>query len=546
MRTFLIIILSVSLIGAGLISPARVFANEKYSLVDFYLLKGERFLEKEDYLVAMNQFLIVTLLDPAHQKAREYLLQPAINDFLKDKYDQYKLKKFLDLADQTDFVNSRIAYLDESNERLFEFIEKNNLITDKNRENFETLATMVKPKRDIAALTTKLEQIRDAHDVETLGLAVKLMLDQKEQSMQMLEAKQRINSQLRSLKQALLDKEMSRQRSVSIKEPDTDLDHLRRQLSEKESRIQAQDQQIQSLRGELQEVRLEFSSLQGKMADTDRKLAELTKELAGMSLDGFGKEQMLEDKEAVIRQLSDQVRESQAQLQLMQGIIGEKDDRIAGFQAQLSQMEERLKAAEAARLAEKEIEIQQPASDQAGPLLFPLGTGGSVVAAEENLDDLKVKYQTLEDVLKEKESHIAELNQLVGLLDRKVISYRQSHSKKEQELVQVKGILEIYKGRLDDTCELLKQRDMYISEIEQQLRGLESLFDQNSLDFSNDSVVEEQGVSEETLPPPATRDLITPPGMIDSKAALPILESTKYRIENLMNAKPLSSEIIQY
>jgi len=209
-------------------------------------------------------------------------------------------------------------------------------------------------------------------------------------------------------------------------------------------------------------------------------------------------------------------------------------------------MEERLKATEAARLAEEDIEIQQPASDQGRPLLFPLGTGGSVVAAEEDLDDLKVKYQTLEDVLKEKESHIAELNQLVGLLDRKVISYRQSHSKKEQELVQVKGILEIYKGRLDDTCELLKQRDMYISEIEQQLRGLENLFDQNSLDFSSDSVAEEQGVSEETLPPPATRDAITPPGMIDSKAALPILESTKYRIENLMNAKPLSSEIIQY
>ncbi|HQO58169.1 MAG TPA: hypothetical protein PLT76_05555 [Candidatus Omnitrophota bacterium] len=546
MRTFFIIILSVSLIGAGLISPVRVFANEKYSLVDFYLLKGERFLEKEDYLVAMNQFLIVTLLDPAHQKARKYLLQPDINAFLKDKYDQYKLKKFLDLADQTDFVNSRIAYLDESNERLFEFIEKNNLITDKNRKNFETLSTMVKPKRDIAALTTKLEQIRDAHDVETLGLAVKLMRDQKEQSMQMLEAKQQINSQLRSLKQALLDKEMSRQRSVSMKEPDMNLDHLLQQLSEKESRIQAQDQQILSLRGELQEVRLEFSSLQGKMADTDRKLAELTKELAGMSLDGFGKQQMLDDKEAVIRQLSDQVRESQAQLQLVQGIIGEKDDRIAEFQAQLSQMEERLKATEAARLAEEDIEIQQPASDQGRPLLFPLGTGGSVVAAEEDLDDLKVKYQTLEDVLKEKESHIAELNQLVGLLDRKVISYRQSHSKKEQELVQVKGILEIYKGRLDDTCELLKQRDMYISEIEQQLRGLENLFDQNSLDFSSDSVAEEQGVSEETLPPPATRDAITPPGMIDSKAALPILESTKYRIENLMNAKPLSSEIIQY
>jgi hypothetical protein len=104
--------------------------------------------------------------------------------------------------------------------------------------------------------------------------------------------------------------------------------------------------------------------------------------------------------------------------------------------------------------------------------------------------------------------------------------------------------LEIYKGRLDDACELLKKRDIYIFEIEQQLRGLENLFDQHTFDFSNGPASEE-GVSEE-LPPPANRDSITPPGMIDSKAAIPILESTKYRVENLMNTKPSNCEIIQF
>lgn len=542
MRKFLIFILSFSMIAVGLTFPERIFAQEKYSLVDFYLAKGERLLEKEDYLLAMNQFLIVTLLNPAHPKARDYLSRPDMEAVLKDKYEQYKLKKFLDLADQTDFLNSRIAYLDESNERLFAFIKKNNLVTDKNQENFEALASMVKPKRDIQALATKLEQIRDAHDVETLSLAVKLMLDQKEQSMETLETKQRINSQLRSLKQALVDKEIARQRLPLPEKTDQSSERLHKQLAEKEAQIEMQNKQIQSLRGDLQEVRLEFSDLQRKMTDTDRKLAELTKELAGMSLDGFDKQKMLEDKDAMIRQLSEQLKESQAQLQLVQGIIGEKDERIVEFQSQLRQLEDRLKTGETVHLAGGGLEA--PVSDQAGPVLFPLGTGGPVTAFEEKLGALSAKYQTLEDVVKEKESHISELNQLVGLLDRKVISYRQSHFKKEQELVQVKGILEIYKGRLDDTCELLKKRDMYIFEIEQQLRGLESLFDQNTFDFPADSVSEDKNGPE--VPAPANRDSVTPPGMIDSKAALPILESTKYRVENLMNTKPLNSEIIQF
>ncbi|MFA5261359.1 MAG: hypothetical protein WC450_09040, partial [Candidatus Omnitrophota bacterium] len=416
MRKLLIIFISISIIGVGLIFSEKVFAEEKYSLVEFYLVKGERLLEKEDYFLAMNQFLIVTLLDPSHQKAREYLSQPDMNAVLKDKYEQYKLKKFLDLADQTDFLNSRITYLDESNERLFAFIEKNNLVTDKNRENFEALALIVKPKRDIPALATKLEQIRDAHDVETLSLAVKLMLDQKEQSLQVLETKRQINSQLRAFKQALLDKEISRQRQEPLKETDQNLEPLRQQLMEKEARIETQNSQIQSLRGELQDVRLEFSGLQRKMADTDKKLAELTKELAGMSLDGFGKQKMLDDKEAMIRELSEQLKESQAQRQLVQGIIEEKDERIAEFQEQLVQLEERLNSQEAVSPTADFGET--PSSDQAGPVLFPLGTDGPVVAFEEKLDVLTAKNQTLEDVVKEKESHIAELNQLVGLLDR--------------------------------------------------------------------------------------------------------------------------------
>ena len=540
MRNFIIIMFLLCFVSAGLIFSGRISAEEDYSLVAFYLTKGERLLEKEDYPAAMNQFLIVTLFDPSHQKAREYLSQPNMNAILEGQYEQYKLKKFLDLADQTDFLNSRIAYLDDSNERLFAFIEKNKLVTDKNRENYETLASIIKPKRDIPALSAKLEPLRDTHDTETLSLAVKLMLDQKEQAMQMLKTKQQINSELRSFKQALLDKEISRKRRKPAETPDRSLDRLREQLAEKEEQVKAQTKQIQSLRGELQEVRLEVSDFQRKMTNTDQKLAELTKELAGMSLDAFGKQKIIDNKEATIRQLIEQLNESQAQLQLVQGIIGEKDARIAEFQEQLVRLEESFESGGASGPAP--VFNETPSSDQAGPVLFPLGTDGPVAAFEEKLDALTLKYQTLENVVKEKQSQIDQLNQLVGLLDRKIISYRQGHSKKEQELVQAQGILEIYKGRLDETCELLRKRDSYILEIEQQLRGLETLFDQHTFGFSNDPAAE-QGVSEEL--PSTNRDSV-PPGMIDSKAAIPILESTKYRVENLMSTQPLNYDIIQF
>ena len=542
MRKFIITAFLLSFIGAGLVHSERIFAEEKYSLVTFYLTKGERFLEKEDYLSAMDQFLIVTLLDPSHKQAREYLSQPGMTAVLHGQYDQYKLKKFLDLADQTDFLDSRIAYLDDSNDRLFTFIEKNNLVRDQNRENFEALASMVKPRRDISAIAAKLEQIRDSHGVETLGLAIKMMLDQKDQSLEMLKTKQEINSQLRSLKQKLLDKEIARQKMEPVATTDQNVGRLREQLTEKQMQIENQNKQIQSLRGELKEVQLEFGDFQRKMSNTDQKLAELTKELAGMSLDVFGKQKIIDNKDAMIQQLSDQLKESQAQLQLVQGIIEEKDGRIAEFQEQLVRLEERVKSGESVYQAPAFGEI--PVPDQAGPVLFPMGTDGPVAAFEEKLDALTVKYQTLEDAVKEKESQIAQLNQLVGLLDRKIISYRQSHAKKEQELVQVRGMLEIYKGRLEDTCEILKKRDLYILQIEQQLRGLESLFDQHTFDFSNDSEAEQDG-SEDLTTPSEERE-VAPPSLIDSKAAIPILESTKYRVENLMNTIPLNYDMIQF
>ncbi len=543
MRRALTIILCLCLLSSFWACPCPVHAEDDYSLVSYYLSRGEKKLEKEDFLAAMNQFLIVMLLEPSQKAAREYLQRSEISAVLPAQFDQYKLKKFLDLADQTDFLNSRIAYVDESNERLFDFIHKNNLVTAENRDNINALMALVKPKRDISSLTAKLEQLRDAEDVETLGLAIKLMLEQKERSIQVLQARQKINKQLRTLKQALLEKEISRQKSAEVETDGQRFSRIRERLAEKEMQIKTQDDQMKVLREELTAVRLQFADMQAKMNTTDQKLAVLTKELAGMSLDVLSKEKLIEKRNETIEDLNAQLEEAQAQMQLIQGIIQEKDGQITEFKKQLNQMKELVETRETSVFNQPE-RIPEDMYPEDDTVVFTDEAQNKLDSFEQKLEALTLKYQTLEGVVQEKEAQIDQLNQLVGVLDGKIISYRQTNTKKIRELNQVYGILEIYKGRLEQTCDLLKKKEQYIIEVEQQLRGLESLFDKHSFDLTGESLPAEEETDEEEYVPPAESLIQEPP---EKSQESPVFESTKQHIQSLlMNARPLNYSIIHF
>ena len=471
---------------------------------------GIQLFEREKLNLAADRFLRSLLLNPTNDTAKEYLKKIIQKDFSMEKYTRNQLLRFLNLIEYYQFLHARIDAVYINNQKFLSFILRDSL----ENKDIRQIARSLQDEFTKEACQKRTFLLR--FDTQILNGDVDLtsvnqeISDKRENMNAFLDYLQEVNTRLRALKLRVVKKKHARTmilKNYALKEK---LNKVQSQMKQKEEMLSQQEKNNFDFHEQLTAVQMDYEFLQAKRADTDKYIVDLKRDMAGMSLELFEKNKIIDDQKEQISTLETAFLEARERFNLVQRIIQEKDARISVLETEM-----KINSESVASSVDSDIDSLHDLKAELEELQVDLerqsvSSFEKIVALEQKVYALTEKHVATQKEVVQKNYQIKGLKEIVSKNATKLLKYKKVFSSKDQKLMELNGIVEIYQGKLADVYSALKERNYELRSLEQKMDNLLHLGNPEERQPQKDSVEPTQADEIELL-----TDSVVPEGELD-------------------------------
>ncbi|OGX34208.1 MAG: hypothetical protein A3C36_05000 [Omnitrophica WOR_2 bacterium RIFCSPHIGHO2_02_FULL_52_10] len=223
------------------------------------------------------------------------------------------------------------------------------------------------------------------------------------------------------------------------------------------------------------------------------KIDKLSEQLVELSLKMEETQDLLRNKDESMDSLRERLNDLEQRFLLEQRIIQDKDEEIRKLRGVLGEMPAH--AAQPALGADKFLpaaeDMFMPRSDVESFYEEALASSREMLrekrsllaALEEELADVQEKFQLNQKVLEEKNQRIAQLRQELltaqGEFRAKSVEIDPVLAKKEKEVKELNGVINIYKYALEDSIRIIREKSEELNFLNDELAKVQDLFQDN-------------------------------------------------------------------
>ncbi len=494
-----------------------LYADDVKVKADTYNTEGVSFLDQEKIDDATTQFVNMLIVDPTNEMAQEYLRRIISSKTSITIQKKHQIERFMELLVYIEFLEARFSELKHDKERLENFITQH-LSNDKNKMNLlaqikteeipqeskeanifplmkkeliapqskdlkETLVVYTKYKDSLVNQVLRLEKIKNnLKDVRMrlepqskkaiLGKDIDTQLSMKDEpnGADLMKLQQQLTETQQKFETLKKDSQEKDQRVSTFEDQ---LKDIQRKLSEKDKLGEEQSMTLNILQLELAHIQQKFVAVRDSIQHNESHVRNLKQQLADISLDLVDKDKTIMQKDDQIAHLSQQIQEIQERVLLIQRIMQEKDEKMQvlneTFQKNAGNYEQQIHASQA------QIKAMQ----------------GELSALKQELEKRTLDYVLQREALrrfiarklelaqryrlqlKEYNGKVDTLQKSLLARDEKLADLDHILSSQDQKLLQLNGIVEIYKNKLGETYKILREKNEKIIIMEQQLEDLQ-------------------------------------------------------------------------
>lgn len=235
-----------------------------------------------------------------------------------------------------------------------------------------------------------------------------------------------------------------------------------------------QNVEIDMLRKDLKQVRMDFAMVTARQKKTEDKVLNVTKELASMSLDLFSKDKMLNDRNIKNGELERELYDAQERLNLVQHIMSQKDKKIADLEGEVEILNSDL--SQTVKIDNVSFEISENTNES---------TANTQQGLKASSPSEKVGPSVVIDKLKMKEMEIFQLRDRLNKMEGEVNALNRIFNSKDQKLLELVSMLEIYKGKLYDAQVDMTKSNERILDMARELKELKEILNLHKKQASN-------------------------------------------------------------
>ncbi len=453
----------------------KLSAEDIFYRSEHYNNYGITLLKENNKLAAIEQFIKALISDPGNALAKKNLLKIAKSGAFKSHGSELKILRLIDLIDYIDFLHSRIIYLESQNDRLIKFIfeyvkDETIVLTTQSIQNDN------KDEIDLKSMHQELFGDAPMISLDQLDFLNENYLSIKDRLVERLKVLQGANDQLRAFKISFLGQKNQIVRRKHTDQIKRNISSIQRQLTKKDEILKDQEQILRILKEELDSIRKDFALLNAKFQQTDQKVLALTKELAGTTLELYEKDQTLMNKSDRISTLEKDLLEAKERLSLVQRIIKDKDDHIDKLEEEMLFIQKDVHSNTQFQKSEQQT-IKRVLSHINKKLKYQTELNlAKVNLLEQQLLILQKKYNEIETAVLDKDKDLSRLEKEFQFRGKKLSNLKKIATLKDQKVFELNGVVELYKGRLIDTLELVKEKEERILQLEKQIHEINSQF----------------------------------------------------------------------
>lgn len=433
--------------------PARQISSE-------YVENGSQLLKRGEIVLAVEQFMKALILDPQNIPAQTLLRQVLEREAsVLSPSQRLQGKYFLDTVDYMKFLSARVDDLTGRNKKIQDFLI-HHCPKDGRGMKWVDIIPDVQPTAEIAGDFVFVPRPEGRPGDfrfynEALGNRKKILW-------KMLEKTLLTNKELRRVKSRMLS------RTIWSGPASLKTEHVR---EGKGMPVLVEPTLpsgvIPKWQMEMGEMRTQIAAMKEKMDANDNRLALLTREIAGLSLEIYEKEKIIADKDTRLQKIQAMLADAHSRLMLVQQIIQEKDAEIAKLEAVIKHIP-----------ANTAIPMDHPETDDSSDLraLIRDELHAQIAVYKKQIQSLETQfvqmreqYQTLEQDLAARDEKIGQLSDMVAKQTAMLKRQELVASSKDEKLLEMDGVIRIYKGRLDDVYAELKQKQERLKMLEHQL-----------------------------------------------------------------------------
>jgi hypothetical protein len=426
----------------------NLFADESQHLSGYHSDYGIKLYNEQRVDLAVNEFVQALFYDSSNVTAKTYLRQAISRFFSEKRGEALQLLRLVDLVEYVDFLKSQSRSVSAGNEALLNFLKIHNVTVPLLGQGI-TLPTF--PIDDTAFETTlkKLDFPR----------FTALFMEQKQLWTEYLENLQAVSKELRQLKAKTIASLASSKNDEHVNAVASQIQDIKSQMREKDKMIRLQQEGLAYLREELLTARGNFEQIQKKFQETDKKITDVTHQLAGMSLERYQRDKLLADKEARVNELETVIRDNGERWNLSQRIMQEKEERIRSLETQTLELQKNGPSTETTAIASP-ADAQTESNSQ------------KILALEEQMQNLNDKYLLIEARLQAKDQEIAKLQETVAVKENRLTDFERAFVSKDNKLIELNGIVQIYKGKLENAISSLREKEETLKRLEERLNSV--------------------------------------------------------------------------
>ena len=478
----------------------KAHATEAEYLAQYHKDFAARLASQEKFPQALEEYWKSLILNSRDKDIFEKLKDLSEKSDANGFSEVQRIRLF-NTVEYIQFLGDRLIKLKNQNRSLIDFLQ----LYGRNQESISLLVNTWKEQiftPDFPEDEAPKEELDALLDFPQLNLYFDSI---RSRLLNQLKTMQEAYEQLYSLKLNLTQKLRDEQQKKTVEEFNKRTEDLQTQVNHKNDVIKEQKISVVYLESEFSAQQQKLENLQQKVQQTNERLTGLTRDLAGMTLQIYEKDNQLAQKSEDATKLSSNLQEAEERLSLVQRIIQEKDDQITQLQKAVSDIQDHLgktSPSSSPQMGVPEMGAVRSELDQLHHTVVNeiARNKDTIIAMQEQLDALTLKYQALETVLQRRDDQIVELKDHLIHKDL-IISDIQSHIvSKEGELAVMSGVAEIYRDKLHKTLTELDKRNEEVQKLRQQLANKHiSAFDQDPLaDMPNWNFWSEKNVLEST------------------------------------------------
>lgn len=414
-----------------------------------YIKNGNSLLDNNQVVSALEQFMKAFVVDPGNNLAiAQIKRQLEISAGRFSLSQQFELNRFLELADYIQFLYDRLDYFAESNQNLYEYIAQNCPENDSVKESIRWIADKLNPGEHHLDPVMGLSSLFD-RDRGDFNFYNDILLDKKRILLGVLSERLMVNRELRRIKNELKNRQpLTKQKTFHA-------------LPSRKATTEP------DWKKELDSMRAQLLAMHEQMQLNDKRVTELTKEIAGMSLELYEKNKVLGERESSLMQMQNLFNDAQARMALVQRIIQEKDEQIRRLEEQVAKVASPGKNEELSPSSKNQeslrVLVQGEVKEQIDSYQKQINS------LEAQFSDLRQRYIEITAQLEVRDKKITQLQDVMINNEIALKRYELIVASKDEKLLELDGIIKIYKGRLEDTSDVLQDTVTRLQAMEKQL-----------------------------------------------------------------------------